>query len=521
MFGLAAKLFSGHKTPLRKATFKPHFETLENREVMSVASAVQAVAVNVGAFKLDTLLPPQPTAAGLALINGLPDTPVRTAALTDYQRDGSISRNDMMDILSTGTTHYTSAKSPVFASLNTLVNNGSTVGMPAYVQNLASKTLYDANGLLLGEIKAMQSDDVGQTVYNRFVAREYITLAQDIQMEVSDWFLGQDHPNDTFVNSKGTAVTPTYQAVNLPLWNGSPSYQDVAQGSVGDCWLMASLAEVAARNPGDIMSMFIDNGDHTYTVRFFNGSTPDYVTVDNMLPSGGSLYDHPQSDMWAALAEKAYAQENATGWLGSSHQGVASYGALNSGWPQWALPAITGLTASSSGVDADSVMNAFLQGSFVVLCTGGSPNSSLVVPDHCYALLNYSNATFTLFNPWGVNGGISGSNNKFYPGTINATCAALPGNFDSWAKAGASSALTQPVTISAFVQTDASKPAAGVSNETQVGFHQDTRNAFIPHLEVPVDPAMLNSLAGLRNGGVAHTTAGTGVSGSLDGFFTK
>ena len=64
--------------------------------------------------------------------------------------------------------------------------------------------------------------------------------------------------------------------------NGGPSYLDVEQGEVGDCWLMASLAEVAARDPQDITNMFtydgttVDNGATVglYTVRFFssNGS---------------------------------------------------------------------------------------------------------------------------------------------------------------------------------------------------------------------------------------------------------
>jgi hypothetical protein len=521
MFKLNTKLFRRDRSRSREGTFKPRFDALEQREVMStLVSGV--LAGSIASSSITSVLGnlwPQPTTAGLALINSLPNSTVRAAALSDYQRDGYISRNDMLDILSTGTTNYTSATSPVFTSLSTLVSNGSTVGMPGYVQSLASKTLSSAHGLLLGEIKAMQEDDVGQAAYNYFVAHENKTLAEDIDMEVGRWFLGQDHPNDSFVNSQGQTITPTYQAVNLPLWNGSPVYQDVAQGFVGDCWLMASLAEVAARNPGDITSMFIDNGDHTYTVRLFNGSTPDYLTVDNMLPGGGNTYAHPQGDLWVALAEKAYAQENAFGWIGSSHQGVESYGALSGGYPQWALPAITGLSAPSYDVNANSVMNAFLQGSFVVMCTGDSPNSSQVVPDHCYALLNYNGTTssFTLFNPWGVGGGHSAANNQFYPGMINVTCAQLPGDFDSWAKAGSASAPTQSTTISAVVPTDAAKPS--MSSVTQDSFHQERRDVFVADADVPLHQAMLHALSKIGYGGeAASTEAGTDISSSLDVF---
>ncbi len=36
---------------------------------------------------------------------------------------------------------------------------------------------------------------------------------------------------------------------------------------------MTALAEIAYRSPSTITSMFIVNGDGTYTVRFYNNST--------------------------------------------------------------------------------------------------------------------------------------------------------------------------------------------------------------------------------------------------------
>ena len=74
-----------------------------------------------------------------------------------------------------------------------------------------------------------------------------------------------------------TAYSPAPASAQL-FNNGVPSYLDVEQGAVGDCWLEASLAEVAARDPQDIKNMFIydgttvDNGSTVglYTVRFFS-----------------------------------------------------------------------------------------------------------------------------------------------------------------------------------------------------------------------------------------------------------
>ena len=60
-----------------------------------------------------------------------------------------------------------------------------------------------------------------------------------------------------------------------PLYNSSgPSYLDVEQGVAADCWLMASLAEVAARDPQDIKNMFTYDGttvDNGATVGLLHG----------------------------------------------------------------------------------------------------------------------------------------------------------------------------------------------------------------------------------------------------------
>ena len=120
------------------------------------------------------------------------------------------------------------------------------------------------------------------------------------------------------------AADTAYSPVSGSLFGANgPSYLDVQQGALGDCWLLASLAEVAARDPSDIRNMFtydgttMENGSVVglYTVRFFdNAGAPEYVTVDTELPSGGGYYDQPVNGvLWVALAEKAYAEANGAG----------------------------------------------------------------------------------------------------------------------------------------------------------------------------------------------------------------
>ena len=101
--------------------------------------------------------------------------------------------------------------------------------------------------------------------------------ATQLNKLVDKWFRGADRPN---------AGGYAYQAYAGQLFVNGAAYTDIRQGQVGDCYLVASFGAVAKSDPGAISSMFMDNGDNTYTVRFYrsNGAA-DYVTVDRQLPT--------------------------------------------------------------------------------------------------------------------------------------------------------------------------------------------------------------------------------------------
>src|SRR5208337_3804884 len=176
-----------------------------------------------------------------------------------------------------------------------------------------------------------------------------------------------------------------YSPVSGSLFGANgPSYLDVHQGALGDCWLMASLAEVATRNPSDIQNMFTDLGSTTengsvvelYKVRFFDSAgTPEYITADTELPSGGGYYDRVTNGvLWVALAEKAYAEANGAGVVTTQYVGSDSYAALNGGDPSRALQAITGKPASMFPINpANIAAAAWNAGQLNVLCS--SPNA--------------------------------------------------------------------------------------------------------------------------------------------------
>jgi hypothetical protein len=216
------------------------------------------------------------------------------------------------------------------------------------------------------------------------------------------------------------AAAAGYTPVSGSLFGaGGPSYLDVHQGYVGDCWLMASLAEVAARDPADVQNMFtaagtaVENGSvvDLYNVRLYNSDgVAGYFTVDTELPAGGTYYDQATDGvLWVALAEKAYAQANGTGWVTTSFEGSDSYDALNGGDPGWALQAITGKPTTDFVSNPSSIAAAWNAGQLIVLGSSSNANDNLIVGDsegtHAYAVVGYtasSSTPFELYNPWGI-----------------------------------------------------------------------------------------------------------------------
>jgi len=248
-----------------------------------------------------------------------------------------------------------------------------------------------------------------------------------------------NHP--VAVDSNNNPIAYSQVTGSLFGANG-PSYLDVQQGADGDCWLLASLAEVAARVPSDIVKMFTYNGTTVengvtvgiYTVRFFNtAGAAEHVTVDTELPAGGNYYDHPVNGvLWVALAEKAYAEANGYGYVTTGDPGSDSYAAINEGQPAWALQAITGKAASTLNINPSNIASAWNAGQLIVLGTGSSPMSSYIVPGHAYAVVGYNaSATypFEVFNPWGTtaNGTPQGDPNVY--GLYYATAAFLSENY--------------------------------------------------------------------------------------------
>lgn len=315
--------------------------------------------------------------------------------------DSLIDRNDIISLL-------TSAKDDgvvdavEFTDLKAIVNNTALFGSLEYVRQLTSY-------VVLGN--AANAHYQTATLGNLAAG----SSASQVQNLVNKWFLGLDRPATPF----------TYALTSGTLFVGGANYTDITQGNVSDCYLLASLAEIALKSPTTIANMFVVNGDGTYTVKMFNNSQAAYVTVDSYLPvdaAGNLVYagvgkvaNAATNELWVSIAEKAYAQINEMGWLRGylSGNGQNSYAAIENGYIYAALGHLSGqATVAFSSTLVATNFNAFVdaynQGKLIGFSSMRTPASTSVVGDHAYAVVQYDAAlqTITLFNPWGIQHGL-------------------------------------------------------------------------------------------------------------------
>jgi len=332
--------------------------TISNADIQAVINLVASAG---------TAAPPP----GTWFDSNIRDASIRAIGDQEFA-DGLMDRNDMINLFRrvelSGSINATE-----MSDLTLIVNTAGLFGNLDYVQQLAQN-------IVLGNVANAQYQ--GQSLGNLAVGSSPTQLEE----LVDKWFLGLDHP------IAGSA----YQPATQPLFLNGAAYTDIRQGGLGDCYIMASLAEVALKSPSTISSMFINDGDGTYTFRYYTDDQPysqrgiaHYVTVDSQLPSG---YADHSSELWVGLAEKAYAQIQGN-----------SYNNLNSGSINASLSQITGNTWLFPMSDLSSFVDAYNAGAIIGLTSAITPASPSIVGRHAYALVSYDAATqiLTLYNPWG------------------------------------------------------------------------------------------------------------------------
>jgi hypothetical protein len=304
-----------------------------------------------------------------------------------------------------------------FGALQTLAESLNAPGGPAasaYVQQITDDVVDGNSANAFWNGGASTASTLGD-----LTATSSQTAVDEL---IGKWFLGTDLPSTDLSAVGQENLDPSYQASTLPLYgsSGAPSYADVNQGYVGDCYFVSALAETALKNPSKIESMITSNGNGTFAVAFDINGQPDYVTVNNELPvmpsdvwaNGSDLEFANGSVSWAALIEKAFVElnEQANVPHGAELNAAGNaYEDITAGGGE-ALSEITGLavqgyqpTSSPTALAslASTLGSDFNAGGELLVGTAGATIGNLI-GGHMFEVLgiNASTQTLTLQNPW-------------------------------------------------------------------------------------------------------------------------
>ncbi len=209
-----------------------------------------------------------------------------------------------------------------------------------------------------------------------------------------------------------------YERVDGELWGmNGPQLADVDQGALADCYFLAAVGSLVSRSPAEVRDMIRDNGDGTYSVRFWRSNEPVWITVDGSLPvdAAGNVEFAGVADSdgdglvetWVAILEKAYAVYRDTYGKDNGRSGYADVGgtghsdtvfrALVGGDPQ----RLTGLTEDEM-VDTLSAVN---DGHLVTVSTHSNAGGDGWVASHVYTVVGTverdGETWVILRNPWG------------------------------------------------------------------------------------------------------------------------
>lgn len=211
---------------------------------------------------------------------------------------------------------------------------------------------------------------------------------------------------------------------------------DVNQGALGDCWLLASLMTLANSNPQAIRDAITGPlSDGSYNVRLFKKKgwgrkasfeaetinvTSSFVTWKaggyEAYAQGGDTDKAGNEELWVKLIEKAYAK-----WKGS-------FAKIDGGWEEKALESLTGKNYESTsfgggffgigklsdadlqkqmqdGLGAGDAMTASTKSDSAINKAdkdeGGFAKQNDIVGRHAYAVLSANAKGVRLRNPWG------------------------------------------------------------------------------------------------------------------------
>lgn len=191
------------------------------------------------------------------------------------------------------------------------------------------------------------------------ISKEDQTKAGDNYQAVPDGYVEKD----TLIgvnrvdNVDNSAHMDRKNPMTYPLFPHPARVEDVQQGGIGDCYLIASMATVAAKKPGHFERHMKDHGDGTVTILLYDskGSAVS-VTVKKTIASTNNTFSankdlYANGPMWVKMYEKAYVAAGFQGKEDDLTSESQSYGMIEGGWGSTALKHITGENTEQASID--------------------------------------------------------------------------------------------------------------------------------------------------------------------------
>lgn len=144
-------------------------------------------------------------------------------------------------------------------------------------------------------------------------------------------------------------TSQSFTKTNDKLFPKEISVRDIKQGAIGDCYLIAGIYSITAKDPNAIYNMIKDNEDGTVTVKMFdvNNNTlklePKFITFEKSTLNSN---EKAEDTLWVQMLEKAYAIHK------GSYESIGKGGHSNE-----VFEAFTGISSTKKDIKLSDLIN--------------------------------------------------------------------------------------------------------------------------------------------------------------------